>query len=1703
MNQLCDSIIGEAAFEIIERVLSGAQAEERPFFRVKNLTEGECCALISRWEMASVGTRLEQMTLVVAADSHGDFPESFRADPERSITDYRNNNDSGLIYIETKVESDAQGLKNIFSLSDRDFLSGTFDDEGFSVARRILELAWRKASGKDSGPDSLLSERTISVLDLVHPNPISISVRRFTQFSLSISLDRVKIGGNLGPQEIDELVGRNLLELGLFPYEEWRAVEANNRIARGLETNALRADLAASSTSDLDIDKIQEKIGSVNFKNRDGEYLPAPDQHYWRSLCSSYLESPKKETREKIPYQIFEQLFAKDVAGLKLGDRVQGEITAKDSERLPELLGLNVIGGLNRRHQDDAIKFIDAKPTDPEVPSLFDLVGSQTQRMILKVARPRAERFTNPLVKIAEVVCDMRYRNEIEEDDELTVEVRLVGKLDENCLTPGLFSFIYSSTLKSLIDESNMLATSISLRVDDVLLTIVPPPKVNLDSDDPEETNEFNWQPLPFEFALISSKAGKQIDIESGHEWLPSNHERVALLWLLMMADDAPRWNDLMVLPDEMDLEDWIIQVSERKLELKSAVSAHIAAEISSHHVIQRFSELSQELRKAAAMAGLDGNLLADSFDQWKVNLQRAKDELAPDGLQDPHISAILQQDCMSLAQGKRVVMFPSHPFRTRWLGAYLNRSEKLLSDALSGELPLNRQNGSFYLDWISNLSPHQQPAITCNAHGKLVLASGEYGWTEEFDSIEESASPINNASIDSFSIGEIASQINSYLEAHPYKKDGFSILVVLTASAKFPSEIVKAIRARDWKDISVDVTVLAPKSAWESVSNSFEQLPASNRMDSDEKLFPPVKLSFIELPQEFDFGELFENLMVDVAIIPKFLNDEMELQENTEAPNEKHGSYDPLFDRPTHSYGGSGGGAISVSMQPRHASPAIDAWSTIAVRQQRTRPVAPNQPENTDFAELKINFSHTALLFEEVHKIAHWVITLERYITREQIESLEPRPDVLTVRENVGQSGLYTLIVSSHSGRQFIVDRLVRKLRRIVANDQKSAISGDLADRIYDETRLIAPRLALQAMGISRVTEEVLGLTIARSIAEKQYESKLKDGVVAWISLDDHPEWFQGLSAVRADLCRISLARVDGELVVEVLIVEGKLRQTYDPHGEKQVIQTLDLFRDILPSESNGFEPIDGELWRSRLISAIEDVAPEARVYFGNCVAELENGKYAIPSALSSDFRDGRFNLRSLKGLFSICLYETAGELEFTSLNEEVSVARSTRTQILDLVQGHKKEEISPVTAEEHSSAEETKEVSSTDVSYANGTDKPAAGSDALQGTEKNEHNTDELSNSRPDSGINPEGGLNKDADTSNGKLTLEQLENRYQLILDTYGQFNVPVNIPDNADDRFIEGPASVLYRLRLGIGVDPRNIYNKADSLKLALALEEKQNIRFSNHLGYVNIDVPKNESDRYFVKAEDMWKRWSRPSGSLEVPLGENHLGEVVTVNFSSSNSPHILIGGTTGSGKSEALNTILAGLTEHYSENELRLQLIDPKWTELIRFEELPHILGEIGHEAQDAIELLNSAVEEMQQRFRSFAKAKTNSLVKYNSISSAEDRVPWWVIVLDEYADLTSDANDKKEIEALLKRLAQKARAAGIHVIIATQKPSSEVISTSLRSNLPAQLALRVKSSIESRVIMDEVGAEALNGKGDAFLKADGAIVRIQCALAE
>ena len=205
----------------------------------------------------------------------------------------------------------------------------------------------------------------------------------------------------------------------------------------------------------------------------------------------------------------------------------------------------------------------------------------------------------------------------------------------------------------------------------------------------------------------------------------------------------------------------------------------------------------------------------------------------------------------------------------------------------------------------------------------------------------------------------------------------------------------------------------------------------------------------------------------------------------------------------------------------------------------------------------------------------------------------------------------------------------------------------------------------------------------------------------------------------------------------------------------------------------------------------------------------------------------------------------------------------------------------------------------------------------------------------------------------------------------------------------------------------------------------------------------------------------------------------------------------------------ALYTILRGLLEHYSPDELKLILVDPKQTELIEFEESPYLTRPLGFNARDAEESLEKCVVEMEKRYRLFRDASrthaglVNSIKSYNKVASGSEKLPWWVIVLDEYADLTVNPDDKKSIELLLGRLAAKARASGIHIIIATQKPTVEVINTVLRSNLPAQLALTVKSGSESKVIMDDLGAESLNGTGDAFLKLGGKLNRLQCAMVE
>lgn len=346
-------------------------------------------------------------------------------------------------------------------------------------------------------------------------------------------------------------------------------------------------------------------------------------------------------------------------------------------------------------------------------------------------------------------------------------------------------------------------------------------------------------------------------------------------------------------------------------------------------------------------------------------------------------------------------------------------------------------------------------------------------------------------------------------------------------------------------------------------------------------------------------------------------------------------------------------------------------------------------------------------------------------------------------------------------------------------------------------------------------------------------------------------------------------------------------------------------------------------------------------------------------------------------------------------------------------------------------------------------------------------------------------------------GGLGEEELRIRYNQVVEVFDRHKVAVTPPETG--AWQEGPGFYIFRFIPHPGVTVDKLTNRRDEIFLALALPSGFSIRTRSDRGSVLFEIPKIDEEKYGVDAKALWQRCPADPESLIAPLGADIEGNPVTIDLSSADSPHLLVAGTTGSGKSVALDTILKGLIR-YDKDTLRLRLVDPKGTELVDFEEDPHLDGVIGMDAAEAIEILEETVEEMAVRYKDMKAIRTRKLVEYNAKVDEADRKPWIVIVLDEYADLTSDPEEKKQIEALLKRLTQKARAAGIHVIAATQRPSADVISTTIRSNFPAQLALRVKTATDSRIILDETGAEALAGQGDAFLHTAKGTVRVQVA---
>lgn len=309
---------------------------------------------------------------------------------------------------------------------------------------------------------------------------------------------------------------------------------------------------------------------------------------------------------------------------------------------------------------------------------------------------------------------------------------------------------------------------------------------------------------------------------------------------------------------------------------------------------------------------------------------------------------------------------------------------------------------------------------------------------------------------------------------------------------------------------------------------------------------------------------------------------------------------------------------------------------------------------------------------------------------------------------------------------------------------------------------------------------------------------------------------------------------------------------------------------------------------------------------------------------------------------------------------------------------------------------------------------------------------------------------------------------------------EFGIPVEMQDTHTNGSV-----IMYTLKPSRGVRMTTI--EKHSKDIAIALEAKT-IRIQAPImgtDKVGIEIPNEQRAvvPFFTPDGSPDERTGMETGSMNIPVGLDVYGNVVKKDL--RDMPHLLIAGSTGSGKSVMLNVILHSLTHQNSSQELNLVLIDPKRVELAAFADMPHVMSRVIHEHSEAIKALKWLGEEMEGRYKTLSEGKYRKIEDYNA--DRTDKMTTIVVVIDEFADLmlTKVKGEPSDAEIMIVRLAQKSRAVGIHLIIATQRPSVDVVTGLIKANLPTRIAFMTSSRTDSQIVIDQAGADELVGKGD------------------
>jgi DNA segregation ATPase FtsK/SpoIIIE, S-DNA-T family len=1058
------------------------------------------------------------------------------------------------------------------------------------------------------------------------------------------------------------------------------------------------------------------------------------------------------------------------------------------------------------------------------------------------------------------------------------------------------------------------------------------------------------------------------------------------------------------------------------------------------------------------------------------------------------------------------VVVAPWHPLRMAAMAQKAKLVGDLIQRLLSEEQIEFGDQRLYFKEFVRELEHPFYPEVVLGWHNnepKLLATTdvvGDYSLHEPPVLSKKRVAATNENPIPAAS--RVMELLNQYVSLHPHERANLSLVLFNSDSSRLPQAVVDKIGALHEDDDEVQCQIILRHTESRRLRSLYQEIVESSDEDVDS-------YSASEATQDF-LARLRIGILADQAPPPdlkdgcphdiSFSQDVIARHAEVEWYREDYTpvSLDELVPprwsrrRPAAKDDLKSVVYLCCPVQSREGWAFLTAVTSFlkgdwdCEKSSRLLPVR----------QLDFHNHETAQIFEETHNLANWVVNYDELLDRRQLQNQNVR--IIRYKQSATQGR--NLLISSNASSGLLRTMLQGRLRQLGLGLSDTEFE-ELASKMIDDANSISGDLALRAAKRGRSAYELMGVVLSRYLVRNEFSN---DRYFGWYFLDDYAEWLGQREEQIADLMIVSPQETPkGNLRLSIMLTEAKYiaEENLAKKKKESQKQLRDTVRRIHEALFGNPGRLDRELWLARLADLVLDGVQFASgqsidlgkwrhaIRAGDCEIMLRGSSHVFVH--SPDFSDS--------STFEIDDVENCHQEVFA------------RQEVRDLVLAYWKDK-KPSEARNRCFDFPPSQIS---YEFRSPTSKTAS---KKKGNEKAKHSLKSPSvQTEPDTVEHDENSVKnpslEQSQPSEGRKAVS-LAQPDDTTIGTWAHHRIAeIAAHSSTDNASTEADRDWLKQIAFTAknGLQQFHMQAKLLDSKMTpnaalLKFEgskymtvDQVNKRRSEFLtthglniisiqpapGVVSIAIARPE--REVVNLSSIWQRWSptRAEGNQKIAIAvrEND-GSILYLDPSGKHSPHTLIAGSTGSGKSVLMQNILLGIAATNTPDQASILLIDPKQgVDYFHFEDLPHLSGGLIVEEQQAIQRLESLVHEMNERYKRLRSAKASNIKAYNKKVDDSDRMPTIWVIHDEFAEWMLMEDYKAAVSETVQRLGVKARAAGIHLIFAAQRPDANVMPMQLRSNLGNRLILRVDSEGTSEVALGEKGAEKLLGKGHLLAK--------------